>query len=134
MAYCPECGGSVAPTDFLASHPGPVRCRWCNARVALPLWGRLLRDTLIVVLGTLVVCLAGVRFEASGDILWLLLGSGGLLLACALGILLELFLPLYTVVPRGVAPWRRCRPPSDPNSDLGPDAPVAKPYPPEESA
>lgn len=127
MAYCPECGGSVTPTDFLGVRPGPARCRWCNARVALPLWGRILRDMLVTALGSVAVCLGGVRFAESGDTLWLLLSAAGVIVALLLGALLEIFLPLNTVVPRGVAPWRRRRTESD-------DIVVADSIPPEESA
>ena len=127
MAYCPECGGSVTPTDFLGIQPGPARCRWCNARVALPLWGRLLRDMFVTAAGAVAVCVGGVRFAESGDTLWLLLASAGVLVALLVGVVLEIFLPLNTVVPRGVAPWRRRR--DKPDEIVSSDS-----YPPEESA
>ena len=68
------------------------------------------------------------RFVESGDTLWLLLAAAGVLFAIFLAFLLEIFLPLNTVVPRGVAPWRRRRAERD---DV---VPAADRYPPEESA
>ena len=117
----------MTPTDFLGVQPGPARCRWCNARVALPLWGRILRDMVVTALGAVAVCASGVRFAESGDTLWLLLGGAAVIFFLLLAFVVEIFLPLNTVVPRGVAPWKRRRPPSDEmvSSDR---------YPPEESA
>lgn len=104
MALCPECGGSVPPAHFVAVSPGPVRCRWCNARVRLPRWGRLLRDALASLLGSAAVVGAGIGYFENKDPLWPIAGLLGLTVALAMAWLIEFFVPLETLAGRSVSP------------------------------
>ena len=107
MAYCPECGGSVRPAQFMTLRPAAARCRWCGAHVVQPLWGRLLRDGLLVLLGAVASTWGGIRFLETGNDLWLFLVPAGVGVGLVLGVILETMFPLRAIVPRGVAPWRR---------------------------
>ncbi|RMF73092.1 MAG: hypothetical protein D6738_09685 [Acidobacteria bacterium] len=123
MARCPECGGSVGPLDYLAARPGPVRCRWCNARLELPRAARRARDAVLVVLGAASLVGGTVLWIDRNDWIWLLAALGGLLASALAALLVEAAARPFVRAGRSVSPIAPAHP-HDAQTHVGEDEPV----------
>jgi hypothetical protein len=108
----------MSPARFLSGRRHSVPCRWCGARVRIPAWFSVLRSVLVIGFATAGGVVLTSRAMDSGDSLDYAAAVSFVAIVVLLGWLAEGLAPLETIVPRGVAPWRRRR--GAPNTESSP--------------
>lgn len=101
MPLCPECGGRISPGALASAPSGEVDCRWCHARLLLHPAVRHGRNFVLGAAAAALSIYCVVAFWRQGDLGWLILLAGGLLLCAFLAVTGAQFSPLIVRAPRG---------------------------------